>query len=77
MEKQELKKEVERILTSLQKINPKEVSKENGLMDFEKLKARQEVKFAIYQLNKLGISRNYLIDKFFFAGITMGRLLNN
>ena len=73
---QELKAEVQVVLTSLEKINPDEISKENGRMDFDKLKERQEIKDAITQLKKLGVDRKYLLKHFNIAGLVIGHLLN-
>ena len=76
MEKeQELKEEVRVILKSLEKINPQEVAKKNGLLDFKKLEQRQEVKQAIKELQKMGVDRKYLLKYFNIAGWTIGYLL--
>ena len=75
METEELKREVGKVLTSLQDINPDEVSKEDGSMDFKKLEARQEVRQAISQLKTWGVDRKYLLDNFFLAGMVIGHLL--
>jgi hypothetical protein len=75
MEQKELKEKVRVILTSLQKINPVEISKQGGLMDFDKLGEHPEIKKAVNELNELGVNREYLLKNFFIAGMTMGHLL--
>lgn len=78
MEKElEIKEEVRVLLTSLEKINPDEISKEDGLMDFDKVKAHPKIKEVFEKLNKMGITRKYLIRYFNLAGLTLGHLLNN
>lgn len=69
------KAKVKRILVNLQKINQDEISKENGLMDFDKLKESPEIKRAIKQLNMMGVTKKYLRDNFFLAGMTIGHFL--
>ena len=66
---------VKSILSNLQRIKPEEVSKEDGLMDFYKLKERIEIKEAICLLNYMGVSRKYLLEKFFLTGMIIGHLL--
>ena len=76
MDKQEeTKQEVKCILESLQEIPINEISKKSGLLDFEKLEKRKEVKKAINNLKKLGINRAYLLKYFNIAGLTIGHLL--
>lgn len=65
------------LLCSLQEINPDEICKENDLMDFEKVKEHQKIKDVFKELNKMGVTRRYLMDNFFLAGMTLGHLLNN
>ena len=78
MEKeQELKEEVRVILTSLEKINQDEVTKEDGLLDFDKLKANKEVREAIKKLDELDIDRKYLMKHFNIAGFILGHLLKS
>ncbi len=75
MEKEELKREVGKVLISLQDINEDEVSDNNGRLDFDKLKENQKVITAINQLKKWGITRTYLSDNFFIASMVLGHLL--
>lgn len=75
MEAEELKREVGKVLISLQAINPDEIAKENGDLDFKKLEARTEIQTAINQLKSWGVNREYLLNNFFIAGIVIGHLL--
>lgn len=63
------------ILKQLEKINSNEVSKKDGLLDFEKLKERIEVKRAIALLKSMKVDRKYLLDNFITAGLVIGHLL--
>ena len=74
---QEIKEEVRVILTSLEKINLDEVSKENGLLDFDKLKVNKEIQEAVKKLDELGIDRKYLMKHFNIAGFIIGHLLKS
>ena len=70
------KEQVKKILDELAVIDPKDISKEDGLMDWDKLKAKPEVQDAMKQLNEMGVTRGYLMDNFFLAGMSIGHLLN-
>jgi len=69
------KVKVAKILKELEYMNPDEVSKKDGKLDFEKLGKRKEVKKAIRELNKLNVNRKYLMKHFFIAGFIIGHLL--
>jgi len=71
------KQEVGKILTDLGRIPQEEVAKEDGLMDFEKLKERPEIKEAMKKLKELNIDRKYLMENFFLAGMTIGHMLED
>lgn len=73
----EIKEDVRCLLTSLEEINPNEISKEDGLMDFEKVGNHPKIKEVFGKLNEMGITRKYLMDNFFLAGMTLGHILNN
>ena len=76
MDKQEeTKQEVKCILESLQGMPINEISKKSGLLDFNKLEKREEVKKAITNLKKLEVDRAYLLKYFNIVGLTIGHLL--
>ena len=70
------KEKVKNLLVSLEKINPKEISNNDGLMDFKKVDNHPKIKEVFEKLNKMNVSRKYLLQHFNIAGLTLGHLLN-
>ena len=74
MEEKELREKVKSILTSLQNTRISGVINKDGKLDVEKFNNLTKVKVAVKKLDRLGVSRKYLIQNFFSAGMVLHSL---
>jgi len=58
------KRKVKKLLSSLETINPNEVSTKDDKLDFDKLFKRADVKQVIKQLKEIGVTGKYLQKHF-------------
>jgi len=70
------KEKVKKILVGLQDLDVKKITDKNNNLNVEKLNKLPKVVKAVEKLNKLGVTRKWLIRNFNIAGLLLHSLKN-
>ena len=71
MEEEIDKQKVKELLVSLENLDIKKVTKENGLLDVRAFNELQKVREVVSKLKEMGVTKEYLLKYFTNAGLIL------